>query len=210
MTGPAQPPAIAIATSIDLDDDELRLLHEALPDADFAVGEAAALHIPAMLEDDAPKGASGLQYSFDVDPNSVLVVALTSVSEAVVDQISRQLADDFWLGVKGVLARVRRRMPGAPVSSVQVQAPLPPVGQVPSELSLTALHAEYAGDDAWARAMTSATTSAVAERDRAVAAVAGPDGRIPEQMAHPGSRIVVYGFVEGSGTLEWHTEIEAG
>jgi hypothetical protein len=203
-----EPHALAIAASVDLDADEQHLLEAALRGAMTVAGERAVLSAPAGLSHGAPETVAHWQYSLDVDPDSVLVLTLNAASEAVAAEAARRLTEEFWLGVKGVLSRVRRRRPGAPVSSVQVQAPLEPAGGVPAEVSLTALHAEYAGDVAWAQTMTEAVRTAKGERDRAVAAIAGPDGRIPQQVTRSGSKIVVYGFVEGGGTLEWHTEVQ--
>jgi hypothetical protein len=208
VAGSAPSAAISIAASIDLDDDEQHLLQAALPDAVLA-SEAAQLSAPEPAGVDAPDAVDSWQYSLDVDPSSVLVLALTSASAAVAEEATRQLGDQFWLGVKTVLGRVRRRKAGAPVSSVQLRAPLPPAAQLPADLSLTALHAEYVDDASWAQTMTAATAAATAQRDRAIAAIAGPDGRIPDHVVAAGSRVVVYGFVEGSGTFEWHTELES-
>lgn len=207
MNAPPKPPALAIAASIDLDADEQRLLEAALHGAVRAAGEPAVLSPPFTIVTEAPPTVAHWQYSLDVDPDSVLVLALTAASEAIASEAARRLTEEFWLGVKGALSGVRRRRPGAPVSSVQVQAPLEPRGGIPAEVCLTALHAEYAGDAAWAHTMTEAVSAAEGERDRAVAAIAGPDGRIPLQVCRPGSKVVVYGFVEGGGTLEWHTEV---
>jgi hypothetical protein len=197
---------ITIATSIGLEPEERGLLEIALPGSRAEPAAQTELDLPSFSDQHVPDMSGGWQYSYDFDPDSVLVVALNSVGGAVAEEMTRQLTEGFWLGVKGVLKSVRRRRAGTPMSSVQVRGTLAPRNGVEAEFSLTSLHADYAADAEWASAMAAGTAELPAELDRAVAAVAGPDGTVPARAGQPGSKVVVYGFVEGGGTLEWHAE----
>src|SRR5207248_10327926 len=113
--------------------------------------------------------------------------------------IIKESAKDFWIALKGLIARVGARRKAVPMDSLQLQIALEFEDGMLVNFVLTCLHARFVDDKAWV-ALIGEVRSQLDEQLFAVRAVLGPpDG----QAFRRRSCVTIHVVVRGATAPVW-------
>lgn len=192
------PSPVTITTSLTLDPQDAAELGEMLPS-----GHALALDTgpsARLFDFDAVQPAdptqppiAGWQYSFGIDPATVLVLLFAPLPAIFLKKITEEAAESFWASVKGLFGRLSKKKKGVPLASVQMQFTLETYKNTRIEAVVTYLNARYVSSETWVEMLAACMNGL---NDQLAACHAMIDA-LPQ--AGPGTAsIVIHALIDGS------------
>src|SRR5438477_9072682 len=125
------------------DDERSELTKSAKPVVRLTVSDQTALDVVLPPASETGEWGQGHAHHLGLDLDSIFVIAVAAGGMIFLKEIIKESAKDFWIALKGLIARVGARRKAVPMDSLQLQIALEFEDGMLVNFVLTCLHARF-------------------------------------------------------------------